>query len=212
MQNKWLCFLVASLLFAPLAPTKVLAKEYEEVTYDDLVNQLSERREQANKKNSAGPAKSHLGLGILNSWTQISRNGKSATVNPSGFSLSTGVDLNSEAMRGELEFRNFSSLGTGSQTGSLREIAGTFQFRNPLNKTWQSKFGGGLALRLLRFSDSQGLDVDDTSSMFIASGGMEARLSPAVAIGGDLSTHFPFGSATSDRSSIDLGIKLDTTF
>lgn len=216
MQNKWICFFTAAFLLINLHSTKVLAavSDSEELSYDDLVSELSEKREKSQKKNATrGPVQSHLGLGILNSYNEISEHGETSQASSSGFAISTGMDLNSELVRGELEFRNYSSMGSGSQSGTMREFAGGLHFRRPVSDRWQMKFGGGLALRMLNFSDtSKGIDVDDTSSMFHLGAGVEAKLSQTVALGGGLTTHFPFGTATSDRRSVDMGVKLDTSF
>jgi hypothetical protein len=198
-----------------LSPTKVQASstDYEELTYDDLVSQLSEKKDIATQKKSRAQVNNHVGLGIVNTWTQVVSDGKTYRPNMNGFELSTGVDLNSDRVRGEFAFRNFFEKSNGDQTGSLRELSAGLQFRRELNSVWRSKFGGGFSIRMLSFSAAaDNVSEEVMSSMLMAGAGIEARMSSTVALGADLSTHFPFGTTTADRNSIDLGLKLDTTF
>lgn len=211
----WILLLGCAGFSVALTSTPVQAAvDYEELTYDDLVSQLSERRENANREKSrSGQVRRHLGLGIVNTWSQVSAEGRTYSPSLNGFEVSSGVDLNSELVRGEFSFRNFFEKNTGSQSATLREIGAGVQFRRPLEKGWNAKFGGGFAVRFLHFADSAlSADVDQTSSMLIAGAGVEYRMSPAVAFGGDLSTRLPFGTTTADRNSIDLALKLDTSF
>lgn len=207
--------ILSLVVLSGLVPTKVLAaSEYEELTYDDLVSQLSEKHDQATQKKAQPQSvHSHLGLGISNTWSEVSSQGHTFRPGMNGFELTSGMDLNSELLRGQVGFRNFFERDTGTQTSSLHELDAGLQIRRPVSATWDSTFTGGFAIRMLRFKDSAtGVDVDDTSSMLMASGGLETRLSPSVAFGGEISTRVPFGTPTADRNSIDLGLKLDTTF
>ena len=73
MTNK-IVFILSFALFLLSFPTKVLATEYEELTYDDLVTQLSTKKEQEVKKSHPSSIKSHLSVGLLNTFTQIGAN------------------------------------------------------------------------------------------------------------------------------------------
>lgn len=188
--------------------------DYEEMSYDDLVNELSQKRDQSSKAQKRGPARSHLGLGMTNSWNQIQTAGKSYTANITGYEISTGMDLSQENVRGELAFRFMPETQNGSESASLNEINAGLGFRRDLNARWRTKFMGGLGFRFLNFSDSSnGANVQETSSMLLGSAGLESKLSANVALGGDLSIRTPFfGSSTPDKNSISMGLKLDTSF
>ena len=189
--------------------------DYEELTYDDLVTELSEKRDKtALSKTKNGPGRTHLGLGMTNSFNEIQTNGKTYTTNLTGYELSTGLDLNQENVRGELGFRFLPESQSGSESASLNELNAGLQFRRDLNARWRSKFMGGLGFRFLNFSDSSNrASVQETSSMIIGAAGLESKLSSNVALGGDVSLRMPFfGSSTPDKNSLSFGLKLDTSF
>ena len=212
MTNK-IVFILSFTLFFLSFPTKVLATEYEELTYDDLVSQLSTKKDQEIKRSRPTSIKSHLSMGLLNSWTQIGSRGDTITRNLNGYEIATGTDLNSDRVRGEVGLRYYPENHGGSDVTSLRELGGNLQFRNDFSAKWQSKFMGGLALRQLQYADSsRRVDVDTTSAMLMAGAGLETHLSPSVAIGGDVSARLPFGTSTEDKNALDFGIKMDTTF
>lgn len=188
--------------------------DYEEMGYDDLVNELSQKRDQTNKAQKRGPGRTHLGLGMTNSWNQIQTAGKTYTANITGYELSTGMDLNQENVRGELAFRFMPESQSGSESASLNEINAGLAFRRDLNARWRSKFMGGLGFRFLNFSDSSNrASVQETSSMLLGAAGLESKLSANVALGGEISLRTPFfGSSTPDKNSLSMGLKLDTSF
>lgn len=207
-------FITLALLLSSTFSTKVqAAADYDEMTYDDLVHELSEKKDRSVAKTRRKDFPTHLGLGILQTWGQVSGNGKSYSRAQSGFEVSSGMDLNSDRARAEVAFRNYAETTSGELRGALREINTNFQFRREMNATWSSLLKGGIAIRLLQFEGaSEKVTINETSSMFLAGAGLESRLSPTVSIVGDATLRSPFGSSTSDRNSFDIGVKLDTQF
>ena len=211
MTNK-IVFILSFALFLLSFPTKVLATEYEELTYDDLVTQLSTKKEQEVKKSHPSSIKSHLSVGLLNTFTQIGAN-DTVTRNLNGYEIAMGTDLNSDRVRGEAGLRFYPENHGGSDSTSLKELGGNLQFRTDFNAKWDSKLMGGLGIRQLQYTDSsRRLNIDATSAMLMAGAGLETRLSSSVAVGGDVSLRLPFGTTTDDKDSLDFAIKLDTTF
>lgn len=194
---------------------KVQGSDYEELTYDDLVTQLSQKRDQSSlKKNRQGLSTTYFGLGMVSSLNQLQASGHNYSPSMTGYEFSSGTSLNSEAMRAEANLRFYPQTQAGSETTSLKELGGTIQHRKDLNARWRSKFYGGLSFRFLDFSDSfHQVSIQEISSMLLGGAGIEAKLSSNVSLGGDASLRIPFfGSSTPDKNSLSFGLKLDTSF
>jgi len=151
---------------------------------------------------------------MTNSYNQINTGGRTYNTNLTGYELSTGLDLNSDKMRGEVAFRLSPESQSGTESAALKEFGGSLQYRRELNARWRAKFMGGLGFRFLNFSDkATRADVQETSSMLMGGAGLEARLSQNIAIGGDAAVRTPFfGTSTPDKNSLSFGLKLDTSF
>lgn len=209
-------FITATIiLLSALTHAKVQNSDYEELTYDDLVTQLSQKQDQTlAKKNSRGMNTTYLGLGMISSFNQFQAKSNNYNINLNGYEISTATNLKNDLWRAEAIFRLFPQTESGSSTSSLKEIGGNLQYRRDLNTTWRSKFFGGMSFRFLDFTDSsRSVDVQETSSMLLGGAGLEAKLSSNVALGADSSLRFPFfGSSTPDKTSISFAFKLETSF
>ncbi|MFM6928363.1 MAG: hypothetical protein ACKOX6_07855 [Bdellovibrio sp.] len=71
-------------------------KDYEEVSYEDLVGELSRKKDSLTQsQNSANAPKTHIGIGYANSFSNISANGQNFNRYSSGVQLSYGMDMGS---------------------------------------------------------------------------------------------------------------------
>lgn len=215
-------FLAISLLAAPTfvhalpaSPDATSAAQgpTEEVTYDDLVNELSARRHKARKPTEASPfdqVQVHAGLGLVNSFSQFSLAGHDVSRTESGMQLAVGVDLFSPQWQAEIAWRNFGLTTNGSEEHSLRELDFKFAYRDALDKTWDYRAQGGLAQRTLRLTDaSKGLDVNDTTPALLASIGAIARVTPQASFAADAGARAPVVGRTSDKGSLDLSLEFN---
>ena len=97
--QKRLFLSATTILFAlmALSPTLVLAAgEPQEVSYDDLVNELNRKKSTFRSNAEASPfdtIKIHAGLGLITSANDISAGSSSGTKYQNGFQLSLGIDL-----------------------------------------------------------------------------------------------------------------------
>ncbi len=99
--SKTLQFVLISLsLFS--TPTLVQAAnsdgksdEYEEVSYDDLLNELSAKKKHLTKKqeSSFDDVRLHAGIGYSNTFTNIAAQNQNFNRHASGIQLSLGMDL-----------------------------------------------------------------------------------------------------------------------
>ncbi len=196
---------------------KVQAEEYEEVSYDDLVNQISHRKSQINSRQETSANFDnlliHAGIGLVTTATSINYQGNDNLKYQNGFELSMGIDLFSENWATEGVIRNFGQSTSGSETRSLRELDLKILYRSsPLNK-FGFRAGAGLGTRYFKLSDSaNGASIDDTTPTALAFGGLDVYLSKNVSLGIEAGLRSAMVSSTTDKNSIDTALHLDTYF
>lgn len=200
-----------------LTPAKVLAEEYEEVSYDDLVHQINQRKSQISSRQESSANFEdlliHAGFGLVTTATSISYQGNSNLKYQNGFELSMGIDLFSENWATEGVIRNFGQSTSGSEVRSLRELDLKILYRKlPTNKVG-FRFGAGLGTRYFKLSDAaNGANIDDTTPTALAFGGVDVYLSRNVSLGLETGLRSAMVSSTTDKNSIDTTIHLNTYF
>jgi len=210
---KLLLLTIALALFG----TKVLAEEYEEVSYDDLVNQISHRKSQLNSRQETSAnfdnLMIHAGLGLVTTATSINYQGSNNLKYQNGFQLSMGIDLFSESWATEGVIRNFGQSTSGSEIRSLRELDLKILYRGtPANRVGL-RAGAGLGTRYFKLSDSaNGITIDDTTPTALAFAGFDIYLSKGVSIGIETGLRSAMVSSTTDKNSMDTTLRLDTYF
>lgn len=212
---KSLCslFLGLALVFSQNA---LAAAETEEVTYDDLVNQLQQKRKRVEKTTADHPLdhlQIHLGVGLTTSSTRLAIPESPGERSLNGFQISAGIDLFSPEWVSEIVLRNFGTSQRGSETRSLREIDLRAFHRGTVGQRLGFRAGAGLGTRYFRFSDSRlNISRGEETPCFVAFGGFESYLSNQVSLGVELGARTALIDRSIDRSSFDLMVRLDTFF
>lgn len=211
LKNTWILFLFIALL----APTLVRAADYEEVSYDDLVNQLSTRK-QATVQDANDPfdtIKIHTGFGLISTAANMSANGSSSYRYMSGFQLSAGIDLFSPNWMAEGVLRNFGQSSAGTEERSMREYDLKVLYRNQLASSVGYRLGGGIGTRTLKLSDSAtNYSVNDTTPITVLVGGIDVMASQYVSFGIEAGLRTAMVTSTADKSSGDLTLHVDASF
>src|SRR5689334_20548769 len=86
------------------------AADYEEVSYDDLLNQINKRKTHViqNANDPLDQMRLHAGFGLITSANNINTGGGRDTLKyQNGFQLSLGIDLFSPNWIAETTLRNF---------------------------------------------------------------------------------------------------------
>ena len=200
------------------APTLVQAAassaDYEEVSYDDLLNELSAKKKNFVKKeqSSFDDVRLHAGIGYTNSFTNISTKEDNITRHANGIQLSVGMDLFSSNWYSEGVFRNYGLTSSGSEEFSLRELDLKIGYTNKIDSLWSYSLSSGLSNRFLRYSDSaRGISIDDTTPSLAISSGLNAQLHKNLSIGAELGARSALINRTADKSSLDFAIRLTTS-
>ncbi len=209
------CALISAAFF--LIPTLVqgapAGSEYEEVSYEDLLNELSAKKRSASRpSDSLENVRLHAGIGYTNSFTNISANKQNYNRHTNGIQLSVGMDLFSPNWYSEGVFKNYGVSGTGNEELSLRELDLKIGYTNTLESIWSYTISSGLSNRFLRFTDSaQGVSVNETTPSLIISTGFNARIHKHISLGAEVSAHSAMVSSTADKNSFDFAFRLTTS-
>ncbi len=217
--------LVATILMSTtLVQSAVAATDYEEVSYDDLVNQLHEKKNSYRFEGNDPfqQNKIHVGFGLLTSMTNTEYDGGKSMKYQNGFQLSLGIDLFSPIWAAEGNLRNFGQAHSGTETRSLREFALKLMHRDRFNGARDSLNGGGslgyragfgVGNRYLRISDDiNGLVVNDNTPAMVFFGGLDAYASKNFSIGIETDYHASLVGNTADKGALDFTFRLDTYF
>jgi hypothetical protein len=207
-------FLISILV---LASTFVqAATDYEEVSYDDLVNQINKRKNSVieNANDPLDQLKIHAGLGLITSANNFNSGKGNDKVNyQNGFQLSLGIDLFSPNWAAESVLRNFGQARSGTESRSLREFDLKLLHRDLISSAAGYRLGAGIGNRFLKVEDeSNGLSVNDNTPTALVFGGLEAFLKKNLSVGIEAGLRSSMVNSTADKSAMDLTVRLDTYF
>lgn len=188
--------------------------DYEEVSYDDLLNELSAKKKNlANGQTSSfDDVRLHAGIGYVNGFTNISAAHSNFNRHANGIQLSLGMDLFSPNWYSEGVFKNYGVTSSGSEEMTLRELDLKIGYTNTLEGIWSYSVSTGLSNRFLQFSDSsKNIHVDDTTPSLIVSTGFAAQVHRRLSIGAEISAHTAMVNKTADKNSFDFAFRLSTS-
>lgn len=183
MQNKkalQIVLIVAAFFFASTlvqAAPAANSADYEEVSYDDLLNELNAKKKTMirTQSNSLDATRIHAGIGYANTFSNISTQQQNFSRHTSGIQLSVGMDLFSTNWYSEGVFRNYGLTSSGSEELTLREVDLKIGYTNRLESIWNYSISSGLSNRFMRFVDpTRNIDVDDVTPSLIISTGFSA--------------------------------------
>jgi hypothetical protein len=193
------------------------AGEYEEVSYDDLVNQINKRKSSVirNANDPLDDIKLHAGFGLITSANNVrtTSGGRDTLKYQNGFQISLGIDLFSPNWSSELAIRNFGKAESGTETRSLREFDLKFMNRDHWTDKTGYRLGAGIGNRYLKIDDEYNeVSVNDTTPTALLFGGIDAFASKNLSIGVEAGLRTSMVNQSADKNSFDLTVRLDTYF
>ncbi|MEN0057631.1 MAG: hypothetical protein AAGB31_02260 [Bdellovibrio sp.] len=205
-------------LFLLSSPTLVQAapasSDYQEVSYDDLLNELATQKQTLIRKQqdpTYNELRLHAGIGYANSFTNISSQKQNFNRHATGIQLSLGTDFTPN-WYSEGIFRNYGVTTDGSEEMTLRELDLKLGYKDKLQSIWSYSLSSGLSQRFLRFTDpSRDIDVDDTTPSLVISSGVFAQVHRNLSIGAEFSTRSAVVNRTADKNSFDFALRLSTS-
>ncbi|NUN06784.1 MAG: hypothetical protein HUU57_13600 [Bdellovibrio sp.] len=220
MQNKkalQIVLIVAAFFFASTlvqAAPAANSADYEEVSYDDLLNELNAKKKTMirTQSNSLDATRIHAGIGYANTFSNISTQQQNFSRHTSGIQLSVGMDLFSTNWYSEGVFRNYGLTSSGSEELTLREVDLKIGYTNRLESIWNYSISSGLSNRFMRFVDpTRNIDVDDVTPSLIISTGFSAQVHRNLSIGAEASAKSAIVNRTADKNSFDFAFRITTS-
>ena len=187
-------------------------KNYEELSYDDLLNELTSKKQKLQESNSTETPRLHAGIGYAHSFSNFATNGDKFSRHATGIQLSVGTDLISPEWYAEGIFRNYNSDPDGSENFSLRELEAKIGYTNLLQNVWHYSISTGISNRFLKFSDSsRGINVDESTPDLVVATGIFAQVHKNISFGGEVSARTSMVSHSADQNSFDFALRLNTS-
>ncbi len=203
----FLTFFVATIVQAEPA--------YEEVTYDDLVNQISKKRKQLSPNSSPqlDELKIYAGVGLITGVNSVRVLGSESYKYQNGFQISLGIDLFSPFFASEAVLRNFGQSHSGSETRSFREFDLKFLYHNRIDSQVGFRAGAGLGTRYFKLSDPvSGADINDSTPTSVLFSGIDVFASSALTLGFEAGFRSAMITSTADKNAVDFTFRIDTQF
>lgn len=199
--------------------------EEEEMSYEDIVKDLSrEQRRAAAAESSSraavrqgGPQSSlddvmiHGGVGFTQMFGTVNYNGDRTHISQRGIQATLGIDLFSENWLAEGSARNFSSYDYGNTNIALKEFDLKIVYHNRFAPKLGMRFGGGLAARYLEVANTSGVH-NYTTPASVFTGGVELHAARSLTFAAELSARTAMISETIDKNSYDMTIRVDANF
>lgn len=217
MTYKNLLKLAATVLLVQSSSTIVLAignlnEAYQEVTYDELVNELNSKRSSVEKIKNSPLNQIYLGVGYVHSFTQLNVNRNNTDRTQNGLQLSGSMNLDSPSLYAEGVFRNFSGSTIAQEDLQIIQLDGRLGYINELSSHWKYSLFSGFSGRLIQATNAtQKYSVNEFTPSFTAGFGAMAEIHKNIRLG------FEFGGRTSmlgqntDKNSVDFALRLDTS-
>lgn len=214
MKNSWTSKALAIFLtVVACAATARAGDDYEELRYEDLVNQLSRKRDAPSVRASPDDVMIHAGFGFVSTANQIRFPGEVRSRPLNGFQLSAGIDLLSSQWVGEFVFRNFANHHSGGEVRSLRENDWRVVYRQPRSDRLELRYGIGFGSRTFRLNDpTTGYGFESETPVGLLTLGLETAISRTVSLGVETGARAALVTNTNDINALDLTMRLESRF
>jgi hypothetical protein len=216
--SKWTLKAVAALTITHTTPTMVWAysgnlnEGYQEVSYDDLVNELNSKKSNVEKKQKAPLNEVHLGVGYVHTYSEMYFQNKNSSRSQNGLQLSAAMNLDSPNLYAEGIFRNFSGSTVHQENAQVYQFDARLGYNNELSTPWKYNLFTGFVGRFLDISNSaQNYSVNEFTPSFTAGFGSFAEIHKNLRLGFEVGGRTSILGKNTDRDSVDLTIRLDTT-
>lgn len=211
-KTSWLSWLTVATMV--LFSTKVLAEEVKELTYEDLVERLSQKKARVirNQNDIRDDLKIHAGFGLLSSMNSVNAGyGHDEIKYQNGFQISLGIDLLSPLWASEVALRNFGQVKSGTETRTLREFDLKFFHHDMFSRNSGYRLGAGLGTRYFKLQDRD-LDIDESTPTVLMMGGLDIFASSNFSVGLETGFRTSMVNNSADKGGLDLTLRMDAYF
>jgi hypothetical protein len=203
-----------------LTPTMVwaygnLQESYQEVSYDDLINELNAKQVSGMKMNAmkqrAPLTQVRLGVGFVQSFTQLNVKNENTERSQSGIQLAAAMNLDVPNMYAETIFRNFSGSTLAKEELQIQQLDARVGLVQELTAPWKYTLMTGLSGRLIQASNTlRDYSVNEITPSFTAGFGAMAEIHKNIHLGIEVAGRTSLFGRTAEKNSADLSVRLDT--
>lgn len=206
---------IISILSLLLIHTIVQAADYEEVSYDSLLNELSGKKNKminnSSRSSQFNDIQIHAGFAWIGTSTQVKYNDRSDSFFQNGIQMNLGIDLFSPRWISEATLRNFGTQDTHGKKISLREMDLKILYRNQLSNNLDYRLGGGLSTRDLKFRAGS-YTAKENTPFSLLSVGIESHLNQYLSLGMETTIRTSMVTDSVDKNALDLSVRLEASF
>jgi len=195
--------------------------EYDD--FDSIVKNLSNSTSQIDSPLGLDPfdsVKLHFSVGVVNNYLKISSHQSLASGFQQGMQASLGIDLFSPHWMAEGTVRSFSETDIEKTSVSMHEFDLKIAYRIYPQRTLNPYLGFGVAASYLVVKDSNLSTVPSTPTRStkystpnsIVFAGTSYRFTEGIGMGIEFSYRSPMIEETIQKASLDMTLRLNTTF
>jgi hypothetical protein len=209
--------LVATILVVQLSSTIVwalgnLSEGYQEVTYDELVNELNTKKSTVEFKKKVPTNEIHLGVGYVHSFTQLNVNRSNTERSQNGLQLSASMNLDSPNLYAEGVFRSFSGSTINQEDLQVLQMDGRLGYINTIAVPWKFNIFAGFSGRLVQANNStQNYSVNEFTPSFTTGLGTMADIHKNIRLGFEVGGRTSILGKNTDKNSVDFALRLETS-
>jgi hypothetical protein len=153
----------------------------------------------------------HFGVGFVSSYLSYEANQGPVSGMQQGFQATLGIDLFSKNWQAEGAVRTFSEAEIKDTRASLHEFDLKIKYTFNSYSALAAFMGAGVAARYLDVTEN-GKVSKYTTPASILNLGSSYHFTDTVSFAGEVSYRRPLIDETSERSAVDVAIRLDTNF
>lgn len=194
--------------------------QYEEISYNELVDELNSRVRAKNKVEEkeipADPFERvtiQTSFGLMNSIHYLSLPDRKISRFEDGISLGFGIDLFNPEWIAEALIKNYGRSTRTEQSLSLREFELRLSYLETKSTQSTFKLIQGLGARYLKYSAPYLPNtIKESTPIYLIGGSVNSRFSQNFSLGIELTGSIALVTETVDKNSINLNLKFDNYF
>lgn len=219
-QKKRLIILIlaTSIFFIP--QLKASEAKYEEITYDELIEELNHKVKQKSRVESIQQHDDPFdnmtiqsSFGLLQSIHYLQLPTKTKSRFKDGISIGFGIDLFNPNWIAEAVIKNYGKSIQNDEQMSLREFDLRMSFKEESKQSISFKLTQGLGARYLKYSAPYlTKNYNESTPVYLLGASVDTHFSQHFSFGVELSGTMALISESIDRNSLNLNFKFDNYF
>jgi hypothetical protein len=194
--------------------------QYEEVSYNELIDELNSRVRARNKVEDlevpSDPFERvtiHTSFGLINSIHYLTIGDRRLSRYEDGIGLGFGIDLFNPEWIAEAQLKNYGRSTRSEQIFSLRELELRLNYLENGPQKTSYKIIQGLGAKYLKYSAPYlNSVIRESTPVYVIGGSINTKFTQNFSLGIELTGSLALVTETIDRNSINLNLKFDNYF